>query len=685
MPSVDLPARKQCPSRQALLAYCAGSLPSHVLETLANHVAACPECQSALEEVQSETPDRGSLVDKLRRCVAPPPLVERASEEKSTLSEASHLTPPMPPWLRKADQAVRADTATRSDSAASTIFGQYELLEEVGHGGMGVVHKARQTRLNRLVAIKMIRAGMYAGAGERVRFRVEGEAIARLQHPHVVQVHEFNEHDGQLYLCMEFLEGGSLAAKLAGTGIPVREAAVLVEILAVAVHAAHQRNIIHRDLKPGNVLLTADGIPKIGDFGLAKLLDTEGGQTASDGILGTPSYMAPEQAEGRAKEVGPLADVYALGAILYEALTGRPPFKGATKMETLDQVRTMEPAPPRRLRREAPRDLEAICLKCLAKKPAQRYASAEALAQDLRRWLNGEPTLARPMPWYGRAWRRPIVRLAAALLLVLSGAVSVLVYQRLAPDPDLPLKEMQARLMRGEPVALIGARGRPAWSRWWMGEKSGGAFLDQDGSFVLHGSALTLLELLPDTSGHRQYRIDAEMRHLKGGKAGDIGLYFAGMTSQMAKLPILSFLLVSYDDIHDALELYQSMPAQVRKGAPPPKGNRVRVAVHQYVLGTERTKLNRSIDFLSPELFKAAGSATAAGAWRTVQIEVTPSAVRIFADARLVGEVKAKQPSLETFVPSLGLPGGIGLYVDDSYASFRNVRVEPLGTSTEPN
>jgi tetratricopeptide (TPR) repeat protein len=282
---------------------------------------------------------------------------------------------------------------------------------------MGVVYKARDVQLQRLVALKMILAGAHAGPDELARFRTEAEAVARLQHPHIVQIHAIGEHEGLPYFSLEFVEGGSLAQKLAGTPLPPREAAQLVETLARAMHIAHQRGIIHRDLKPANVLLTADGQPKITDFGLAKKLDGAAGQTASGAIVGTPSYMAPEQANGQVKPVGPAVDVYALGAVLYETLTGRPPFKAATPLDTVLQVVSAEPAPPGRLQPHVPRDLETICLKCLHKEPARRYPDAAALAEDLRRYQASEPIMARPVGVMERGLKWARRRPAAAALI----------------------------------------------------------------------------------------------------------------------------------------------------------------------------------------------------------------------------------------------------------------------------
>ncbi|HKI37121.1 MAG TPA: serine/threonine-protein kinase, partial [Gemmataceae bacterium] len=333
------------------------------------------------------------------------------------------------------------DTLPRDDPPLGRrSFGDYELLEKIAQGGMGVVYRARHRKLNRLVALKMILAGSHAGAMDLARFQTEAEAIARLQHPNIVQVYEVGEHDGKPFFSLEFCGGGSLAQKLNGTPLPAREAAALVETLARAMHAAHEQHVIHRDLKPANVLLSNDGTPKITDFGLAKKLD-EAGQTQSGAIMGTPSYMAPEQAGGRSGQVGPLADVYALGAVLYECLTGRPPFRAATALDTVMQVVSEDPVPPAHLNAKVPRDLETICLTCLHKDPSRRYASAAGLADDLRRFRAGEPIAARPASTVERLGKWTRRRPAAAALLAVSvlaamllGTLAVYFLDRLARE-----------------------------------------------------------------------------------------------------------------------------------------------------------------------------------------------------------------------------------------------------------
>ncbi len=314
----------------------------------------------------------------------------------------------------------------------------YDILGELGRGGMGVVYKARQIRLNRPCVLKMILGGAHAGAEAVARFLAEAEAVARLQHPNIVQIHHIGEVDGLPFFELEHVPGGSLDRRLNGAPWPARQAAELVEPLARGVAEAHRQGIVHRDLKPGNVLLAADGTPKLTDFGLAKSLAAESGLTRTDSILGSPGYMSPEQAEGKTKQVGPLADVYALGAILYELLTGGPPFRGTTALEILEQVKNAEPVPPSRLVPGLARDVETIALKCLQKEPAKRYDSAAELAEDLRRFRGGESIVARPVPFWerGMKWarRRPaIATLAAAVLLLLAAlmGVGVLSYEKI--------------------------------------------------------------------------------------------------------------------------------------------------------------------------------------------------------------------------------------------------------------
>jgi serine/threonine-protein kinase len=413
------------------------------------------------------------------------------------------------PWLAPSgstDPDAPCKTVPSARAAPATLpaggpsVPGYEVLGELGHGGMGVVYKARQIELNRLVALKMIRPDGHAGAAERARFRAEAGAVAHLRHPNIVQIYEVGEVAGRPFFSLEFVEGGSLDRQIKGTPLPAGRAAQLVEVLARTVHHAHGQGIVHRDLKPANVLLAPcdrpDAIrlggdareevgwePKVTDFGLAKQFHAgpgahdSAGQTQSGAILGTPSYMAPEQAQGKIKEVGPLVDVYALGAILYELLTGRPPFKAATPLDTVAQVMNEEPARPARLNSTVPRDLETICLKCLQKEPRGRYASALDLAADLHRFRAGEPIRARPTRWPEHllkwARRKPA---AAALwgvgviaVLAVTGAALWLAQARAEAD------RREVDLRRGVEAALDKAAGLQQQARW----AEAGAILEQ--------------------------------------------------------------------------------------------------------------------------------------------------------------------------------------------------------------
>jgi WD40 repeat protein/tRNA A-37 threonylcarbamoyl transferase component Bud32 len=325
----------------------------------------------------------------------------------------------------------------RGEGSRIRYFGDYELLEEIARGGMGVVYKARQVKLQRIVAVKMILAGELADATDVERFYTEARAAANLHHPHIVAIHEIGQHHGQHYFSMDHVAGESLASRIARGPLPAREAAALLKTVAEAVAFAHVEGVIHRDLKPANILLDSNNEPHVMDFGLAKRVQAGPGASATGvnltqtgQVLGTPSYMPPEQAGGRTKEIGPRSDVYSLGAVLYCALTGRPPFQAASTLDTLLQVLDREPVSPRALDSAVPRDLETICLKCLEKDPRQRYASARELADELERFLEAEPIIARPLGAASRAWRwcrrKPALAATGALAATALAATVVL-------------------------------------------------------------------------------------------------------------------------------------------------------------------------------------------------------------------------------------------------------------------
>jgi WD40 repeat protein len=370
---------------------------------------------------KSARPDSGPIADA--PTIAPPnaPTAPIAGLGNPSVHEEATVPP------RDAATVDLGTSAPPPDSlepARVRYFGDYEIESELARGGMGVVFRARQISLNRPVALKMILAGQLANETDVKRFYTEAEAAANLDHPGIVPIYEVGQHEGQHYFSMGYVEGQSLSQRQADGPLPPREAAALLLKVAEAIEYAHSRGVIHRDLKPGNILLDRHGNPRVTDFGLAKRLQSDSGLTGSGQIMGTPSYMPPEQAGGNRGAVGPAADVYALGATLYALITGRPPFQAATPMDTVIQVIGDEPVPPRRLNASIPPDLETICLKCLEKEPGKRYATASALAEDLRRYLAGEPIVARPVTRLERAvkWarRRPAIAALSGLIALVT-------------------------------------------------------------------------------------------------------------------------------------------------------------------------------------------------------------------------------------------------------------------------
>jgi serine/threonine protein kinase len=397
------------------------------------------------------------------RTVALAPLPEGGDTALNGVSQpadlaAQHLTKAETRAFFDDDTPDARRAARQAPLVVPKSVANYEILGVLGRGGMGVVYKARQPGLKRLVALKMILAGGHASAEDLARFRCEAEAVAHLQHPNVVQVFEIGEDDGRPFFSLEFVEGTSLAQKLAGKPQTPRQAAEMIHVLAGAVAAAHARGIVHRDLKPSNILVSQEGTLKITDFGLAKRLEDEAaGQTHTGSILGTPDYMSPEQASGRIHEIGPASDIYALGAMLYEMLAGRVPLRGASVFDTLQQVVAKEPLAPTQLDPKVPRDLETICLKCLRKDPAKRYPRVDDLAEDLRRFLAGEPILARPVSRPERAWRwcKRNPRVAA-----LSGAMVLMVLAWAASASQVALKFRQ----KNEQIAVALDDAQRGWS-----------------------------------------------------------------------------------------------------------------------------------------------------------------------------------------------------------------------------
>jgi hypothetical protein len=556
---------------------------------------------------------------------------------------------------------------TLTDSASYTAplpraFGGYLLLRPIGEGGMGVVYQAIQERLGRVVALKLIRGGQGEDPSVRERFRQEAAAVARLRHANIVTVYESGEVEGRMYFSMEYLDGGTLARRWSAQPPTVREATSVVRTLSGAVAAAHRARLVHRDLKPSNVLFDRDGTAKVTDFGVAKLLDSSDGLTGSEAVLGTPSYMAPEQARGDSRAVGPPADVWALGAMLYQGLTGQPPFKADTRTETLFQVINREPVPPSRLAPPLSHDLEAVCMKCLEKNPKRRYASADDLAADLARWERGEPTLARPVGWFGRQARRARRHRAvvAALLFGAVLAAAVPVYSHYT-DPDRPIKLATRKLQDGRQVVLVGETGPALWHSFFVGKAD--VVASPNRALEVRGTSVPcLIELMPDP-GIVAYRFRAEIRQDTGELVGSIGLYFEGRAAG----GLYGYCLLTHDE-HRAL----------RRG---------RDANLELALACTDGAIR--FPFTGPALATIRFT-PGPGVWHRLLIDVTPAGVRGAIDDLKLDPVSRAEMGRDVSRSS-GFPGGggmprafapkgqsLGLYVESASFSVRSVVVEPL-------
>jgi serine/threonine-protein kinase len=684
----------RCPDRDELAAFERGQLSLERLETIAEHVSRCAACETTLQQLQAENqivrylrlpPSEGLCLDES---------VYARLEDRARNVLRQQIEPPT---------ITEAGGGGRETPRLPMPFGSYLLLDQLPTTGMGVVFQARQGSLKRMVALKVIKAAILASAEARNRFRLEAETLARVRHANVVQIHEFGEYQGEPFFTMEWLDGGTLQKKLDGRPQDERQAAELMRTLARAVQALHAAKIVHRDLKPANILFDTDGTPKIADFGLVKLIGESGDNTQPGVVLGTPAYMAPEQAR-ESRDIGNAADVYALGVILYEMLTGRVPLKGLTPLETMDLVRTQEPEWPSKHRRKLDRHLEAICMKCLEKNSADRYPSAAALADQLDRWLKNEPTFPPPPSWVARmrraVRRHPRTVAAACLGVLLLALVPAVLWYR---DADRPVKNIEGRLSRGETVTLIGDKGKPAWHSFPTG---GTVYFDQapDGACLLDSWTRTLLELVRDPQ-LEEYRFQVEVRHEKSSQPGRVGIYFAHQTFQAGPDPVHYLGSLTFDDIADLRVAYKNALPQMPNPPPPPTGNPVFLWPEAFSPDAQGGEwVAGGIVGLNPTLFEAAG--LGGGRWRRLVVEVTPRSVRGFwgekEDSVLVpvGELNAQtwvrntqhkidrwnkqkpgEPHANSVRPEWKPRGSLGLYLYRGSASFRRVVVEPLNPS----
>jgi serine/threonine-protein kinase len=621
----------------------------------------------------------------------------------------AHPTVPAP------DSTSVTDPARRLPLDAPWQDG-YEELEQVGHGGPGVVYKARQYGLGRIVALKTLKAGRHATLDEITRFRGEAEKMAKLRHPNIVQVIAVGTRDGVPCFSMEFLEGGTLGQKIAGKSQPAAQAAEWVEILARAVQYAHEHNVIHRDIKPANVLFDADGQLKLTDFGLAKCLDSDTALTRTGGIIGTPGYIPPEMIAGRVEDSHPRGDVYGLGAVLYELLTGRPPFRGQTVMETIQLTERGNPAPLHALEPNVDRKLEAICMKCLERRPRHRYATAGELADDLACWRTGQtPRPARRLARISRFARRHLAACAATFLL-LALAISVPLW-RYFRSPERQFAVMLDNLRSGRPVQVLGAEGRPPHCKLIVGDDFTVIRAAEDGAFCLEAGNKAMVEFVDDPQCS-QYRMSLRVRHEQVPQDySEVGVYFSYELVDVSGKVAHRFFRLTFNATKAPGRIRYlpvgAIPAKLvaqiqgiigaAPGAPPLALAPQVFAVYKDAeldefgaLPVARQKLVLCATHLFKPVLRSDSVRYAAdeivfalpppGQWNDLRLTVTPERIEfefagqsrvITSDKLSAGTVRpAGHPPAPRF--ELNPRGGLGFYIDQGTASFSNVVVEPL-------
>jgi Protein kinase domain len=611
----------------------------------------------AAEDLCADTPE---LRDELCRRI----------EALKALDQVLAITP------QPRNSAVTCEQAAPPAPRELPAIPGYEILGQLGHGGMGVVYQVRNLGIGRVEALKM----MLSPKPHMIeRFRQEIRAIAQFEHQRVVRIYAAGPADGQPYFTMEYIGRGSLSAHLERFKADRRAAVGLLAKVAQAVHFLHTKNIIHRDLKPGNILLRDQDEPLVSDFGLATFFEREietdapepsgadSQLTRTGAVIGTTSYMSPEQAGGRTRELTAATDVWALGVILYELLTGRRPFVGKDEAAVRSAILNTEPASPRALQTKIDKGLEAICLKCLQKEPLGRYPSAEALANDLDRWLRGEPILPERLP--RKVWRK-IRRhyVFSGLILAIAVLCAMVPAVRYFTDPERRLEAMQAELKRGEAVRLIGATGGPRWQAWILEGTPG---TDSEGCFTIHAGLVSLLELYPgDLPPH--FRFKAEV---KTDGDGDVGLFLGYVKHSFSKGDLHTFLELRFNDKKGT-----SMDLKLE---PVLLSQQIGAKVNLRGAG-----ITRKIDLAKRRL------------WHKLGVDVSQEKIEIDCDGVNLGGFSRKQrldsarklmmrktiPALNSpepfdlgnIHPDFGPHEALGLFVNNSSASFRNVVIEPL-------
>lgn len=580
---------------------------------------------------------------------------------------------------------VKPEKSSPPVNLPTVRFTNYTNLEYIDRGGMGVVYKALQVNADRIVALKIMNAVAQSDSRQERRFKTEGQALARLSHPGIVQIYDVDEEQGLPYFSMEYVPGGSLSKRMRnGKPLSHREAAEMVAGVASALAAAHAQKIVHRDIKPSNILLTEIGKPKVTDFGLAAFFDQSARMTTTGAMLGTPAYMSPEQAAGKYGEVGPLSDVYSIGATLYELLTGRPPFSASTPMATAIKVCNERVIRPRAINPTIPADLEAICLKCLEKDPRDRYPSAAALANDLTRYLRGEPITSQTMiQKLKRSVRRNKVAVAAGILFLMTSVAAI------AMLPDEPKKEVEKKLKKGEKAVLVQHKGWPKYYRWAMGDETPSVRDKGEGDGAAHFTAkgTSYLELCNDTITDK-FTVEATLQHEMETTLynGQIGLYLEMMDGTM----IHRFITAQFSD-------YSIAPPEVPEMNQKPRVklvDRLCIFFPTYEIIADHY-INKAIIY--------SANAAYPKPWRTIAIHVDPNEMKI-AFINMEPDIKNENTTHElsahstwfqkvnqewrkaidskTEAKTRPFPGWssrcrVGIFAQDSTVAFKNVFITP--------